>query len=69
LYVKGGKVGGNVLKCCGILILEDYNTFIIFETLKQIMTPKVPLTLKIMDFQHVALSKVVYIYVIEDMNA
>jgi hypothetical protein len=30
---------------------------------------KVPLTLKIMDFESVALTKVVHIYVIEAMNA
>jgi len=37
-------------------IPKDYNAFIIFERLKQIVIPKVLLTSKIMDFQNVALT-------------
>jgi len=60
-------------KCLKMLwyfkIPKDYNTFIIFKTVKQIMTPKMLLTLKVMDFQNVALTKVAHIYMIEGMNA
>jgi len=42
---------------------------IIFITYLNIFGSKVILTLKIMDFENVALTKVVHIYVIEGMNA
>jgi hypothetical protein len=42
---------------------------IIFMVYLNTFDPKVLLTLKIMDFENVPLTKVVHVYVIEDMNA
>jgi hypothetical protein len=42
---------------------------IIFRTQLNTFVSKMLLTLKIMDFENVALTKVVHIYVIEVMNA
>jgi len=42
---------------------------IVFITHLHTFGSKVFLTLKIMDFEHVSLTKVVHIYVIEGMNA
>jgi hypothetical protein len=47
------------LQLMKIVFVTDLNTF----------GPNMLLTLKIMDFENVALTKVVYIYVKESMNA
>jgi len=57
-FWKSEKILTLILELLKIIFITDLNTF----------GSKVFLTLKIMDFENVFLTKVVYVYVIEGMN-